>query len=574
MNPPRRMLPSTLLTSAAKLRHPPIDEEGRSEASLTNPETPNSRLSPLSRSVAFSITDLRVVKPRRSIQDDDLSRKDAKRSKLQYVREQSRSRVRHDKDDFIESWLSTACWSRRTSLDNDPLLQEASDDMPRKTAEVLPSPRDSRASTALTSSSRTTEKSVASLRDIDYRDSLRYRNIYIEREDPHLELMRRAKRIISRSRASPEMDDITAKELKNTARRLQNEGEEDIIQQLAPHIVPAMMKVPDSRLARSADQRWFNHIPVPLKPSILTDPLPLPQPKPNLAFGYSEAAFTENQLGTIGLLINDQFGRSFAIPDNKLRFPFLNVDFKSQAENGTHYIGTNQAAGAGAVALNGHLELIWRSFGVEKLDHNEPQFFSVTMDHELARINVHWLSPPTEGGRHSFHVEGLSQHFLNDANGVRAVIRAVKNILNHCSDTRLQKLCEALEAYRKGAIFEREAMTTKTDQGPAVQDELRNERQRKGRLKHQPLPIQRQPSRRQPELLETAKLPEEDWANRPLERQYSGRGSGRLRTTAGGAKGEQTAPERRNRTNFPVKATRTSSRRASTRIIGITEYDR
>lgn len=119
------------------------------------------------------------------------------------------------------------------------------------------------------------------------------------------------------------MNDTTAEELKNTARRLQNEGEEGIVQQLAPHIIPAMVKVPDPRLTRNADQQWFNHVPVPLDLDVLTNPLPLPQPKPDLAFGYSEAAFNRKQLMTIDLLVDDQFGRSHAVPDKKLRFPFL-----------------------------------------------------------------------------------------------------------------------------------------------------------------------------------------------------------------------------------------------------------
>jgi hypothetical protein len=114
-------------------------------------------------------------------------------------------------------------------------------------------------------------------------------------------LIQRAKRIVSRPRASPEMDDAAVQDL-YTARRLQNEAEEEIVQQLAPRIIPAMNRVPDQRLARNADQAWFNSVPVPLDPSILTNPLPLPRPKPDLAFGYSEAAFTRNQLGAIDLL--------------------------------------------------------------------------------------------------------------------------------------------------------------------------------------------------------------------------------------------------------------------------------
>jgi len=518
-----------------------------------------------------SITDSRVVKRRQSIQDGDLSNHAAIRPKRH---EQRRPRPGDKKDEFVKSWLRTSCWPRRTSADDGTLLQEALDNMPRRAVEVLPSPRDTETSTALVSSTRATEKSTASSRNTDYRESLRYHNIYINREDPPVELMRRANKIISRPRASPEVDDATAQKLSNKSRKLENEGEEDIVQQLGPYIIPAMNELSDPRLARTADQRWFNHVSIPLKPSILTYPLPLPQPKPDLAFGYSETAFTENQLGTIDLLIEDQLGRSYAIPDKKLRFPFLTVDFKSQAKNGTHYIATNQAAGAGAVALNGHLELTRRSFGMEKLDYNEPQFFSVTMDHELARINVHWLSAPTEGGRHSFHVEGLSQHLINDAHGIRVVVRAVKNILDYASDERLRKLCEALDAYRKRVILERQAATNTRDPEPAVQTEMREERQRRGRPKGKPSPIQREASRRRPEFVESATPPEEDCADRPQEKQHSGRGSRRMRTTVGRAKGEQTSPERRNRTDFPVKTTRTSSRRAPARAARVTEYDR
>jgi len=292
--------------------------------------------------------------------------------------------------------------------------------------------------------------------DTDYHQSLRYRNIYIEREDPPLELVRRADRIISRSRTSPELDDATIQKLKEKSRKLRNEAEDVIIKQLAPHLIPAMDEIPDQRLEMNADQSWFNSIPVPLDSDVLTNPLPLPRPKPDLAFGYSEAAFSRKQLMTIDLLIDDQFGRSYVVPDQKLRFPFLDIEFKSQAKNGTHYVATNQVAGAGAIALNGNLELIQRSFRAGSFDYNEPQFFSVTMDHQLACVNVHWLRAPAAGEQHSFHVEGLSKHLLDDANGIRAVIRAIKNILDHGADARLRTLCSALDAYRETVIRNRE----------------------------------------------------------------------------------------------------------------------
>ena len=253
------------------------------------------------------------------------------------------------------------------------------------------------------------------------------------------------------------MDDATVQNLKERSRRIRNEAEDVIVKQLAPHLIPAMDEVPDRRLKMNSDQPWTNSVPVPVKPSILTNPLPLPKPRPDLVFGYSQAAFTENQLGTIELLVDDQFDRSYAVPDQKLRFPFLDIEFKSQAKNGTHYIGTNQAAGTGAIAISGNMELMQRSFGMDKFDYEEPQFFSVTMDHELARINVHWLKAPVHGGNHSFQVEGLSQHLLRDAGGIRAVTRAIKNILDYGVDVRLRILCTALDAYREMVVRDREA---------------------------------------------------------------------------------------------------------------------
>jgi hypothetical protein len=355
--------------------------------------------------------------------------------------------------DYIERWLDESCSSGRTSTEDETRLLGIADTMPRKS--VLPSPVDSFDRT--TSTSRKSERSAASVHDSDYRDALGYRNIYIESEDPPVELIRRANRIISRPRASPEMDDATAEDLRRTARKVQNEAEDKIVKQLVPGIIPAMNRVPDQRLEMNSDQPWSNSVPIPLKPSILTNPLPLPKPVPDLAFGYAQAAFTENQLGTIGLLVDDQYGRSYAVPDQKLRFPFLGIEFKSQAKNGTHYTATNQVAGAGAIALSGNMDLMQRSFGMEKFDYEEPQFFSVTMDHELARINVHWLKAPAKGGNHSFHVEGLSQHLLRDAGGLRAVNRAIKNILDYGADPRLRTLCEALDAYREIVVRNREA---------------------------------------------------------------------------------------------------------------------
>lgn len=80
------------------------------------------------------------------------------------------------------------------------------------------------------STSRKFKKSTTSICDLDYRQSLRHRNIFIEREKAPLKLVRRALKIISRLRTSSELDDIMIKELKDVSRKLQNEAEEELVQ--------------------------------------------------------------------------------------------------------------------------------------------------------------------------------------------------------------------------------------------------------------------------------------------------------------------------------------------------------
>ena len=45
------------------------------------------------------------------------------------------------------------------------------------------------------------------------------------------------------------------------------------------------------------------------------------------------------------------------MPDGQVRFPFLAMEFKAQVSGGIHFMASNQAANAGAVAMEGTLEL-------------------------------------------------------------------------------------------------------------------------------------------------------------------------------------------------------------------------
>jgi hypothetical protein len=203
---------------------------------------------------------------------------------------------------------------------------------------------------------------------------------------------------------------------------------------------------------------WSRSVPIPLSSDMFIGKHCLPKPKPDYAFGYSELAFTVNQLRTIGLLVDDTLERNYAMPHNNLRFPFLSIEFKSQAMKGTHYVAANQVAGAGAIALNGYLELMRRISRVEELDTNQPQFFSASIDHELMRIYVHWLrGGPHEDVPYSFHVETVARYWLDSAEELRGALRAIQNIIDYSLDTRLKGICEALDAYQEVFLAAREA---------------------------------------------------------------------------------------------------------------------
>lgn len=442
-----------------------------------------------------------IAKRSRNTKGRDIFNRDEKRPERNDVNEPV-PRINCTKREFIENWLNT--WSRRTLSDKPILFQNSLDDMPQL-SDTDPS----------SSPFQRSQKTSASVRDADFDNSLSYRNIYIERQNPPTELVQRAKEIILRPRMSPEIDDATAQMFRNKARMLRTEGEQDVIQGLAPIVVPALNENPDPKLAHNSNQVWCNAVPIQLDPDVLADPLPLPRPKPDLAFGYSKTAFDRKQLMAIDLLM-DRFGRSYAVPDRKIRFPFLDIEFKSQAKNGTHFIATNQVANAGSIAMNGSLELIRRILGEKNLDLNEPQFFSLSMDHASACLNVHWVSISADVGQFSFHVEGLSKYFLDNVDSLRAVRRAVKNILDYGVNDRLRRLCKALDAYREKVILERRTAVPEVFHASEVQAESLKRQPQRSHTKAPLLSNRRQVDQIQLGVLE--EVSEENVSNGSQER--------------------------------------------------------
>lgn len=137
----------------------------------------------------------------------------------------------------------------------------------------------------------------------------------------------------------------------------------------------------------------------------------LPTPEPDFVFGYSKTAFNISQF-KLSRFLETNSGEDYRMPDGNTMFPFLVLECKIQATGGTKFVATNQAANASAVAMRGALELTLRISAKGNIDVDEPMFFSITIDHSAAYINVHWLSKEAESGAYCFHMRRILRHFL------------------------------------------------------------------------------------------------------------------------------------------------------------------
>ena len=404
-------------------------------------------------------------------------------------------------DSRINAWLETIA----SNHDEEELQgYKTSDDMSPKRA------LDALSTLAPTDASSKTSKSSIGSKDPNWREFAEDYNIYLQRDQPPNKLIQRAKDIVFNRRDSPELDDAAVLKLANIAADMEPASEDDIVQKLLCKLIPATQEPPDSRIICKTNQIWSNAVHVPTKSSILKPGLPLSKPQPDSTFGFSKLAFTEAQQATANLCI-DGSKKSYIKPDVQVRCPFFAIECKAGMKGGTHQMAFNQVANAGAVVLHGHLELARRASSINDFDYNEPKFFSMTLDSLAARINVHWIKAKGDN-EFEFHIMNIANYFLIDDEGIRAVQRSVKNILDYALTKQLPRLRSALDAYRlkikgespkqasdRAEIAEQSSQSSQTSEEEGMEaDERprkrraagskakRTSRKRNGTLTHQP----------------------------------------------------------------------------------------
>ena len=421
----------------------------RRKKEVENSKPPRLKCNAVEQGLPRSPSRPQNSKRKREAEEQELPKSPISRRQSSELHERQATSV----DSFVGKWLDTVPGSQGSPVDEAPQRPPDVYDMPPKMKQGLLSPN----SDPSIPNTGQSSKSTASVHDSVYRSTLDNYNIFIEKYKPADELKKRAKDKLSRSRESPELDDPTVEDLRDTLRSLQDEDEDEVRDGVARQIFPAIGKSPSEKLRVLRNLPWNACVPIPLDSNIFVRPLPLPKPKPDYAFGYSEMAFTRRQNKVLELFTNDSRTANYAMPRQHLRFPCLTIEFKSQATGGTLFKAVNQNAGAGAVSMAGLLELQRRSLGMENFDFNEPRFFSVAIDQENAKISVHWVSELPENRGYAFHLETVSRYILDDPAGLRALNKAIKNILDDSVGSRLVWLRKALDAYAKKVEQERSA---------------------------------------------------------------------------------------------------------------------
>ncbi|PGG96398.1 hypothetical protein AJ80_09834 [Polytolypa hystricis UAMH7299] len=295
----------------------------------------------------------------------------------------------------------------------------------------------------LPESSINAEKSSIMASSSHLQGRLAHYSVDIYQKEPPQPLIEESKRLLSQEQDSSAP--IDADRISKLPRALWNSTEADLITNLFQPIIPSTAA--DKMIATVQNKPWANAASLPPATRLPPHNAPLLKPTPDQVFGYSKVAFSKEQISATTYLV-DKTG-SYSSPNGVTFFPFLGLEFKSVGTGGNHYVG------------------------IDKLDLDKPRYFSITMDQQLARINVHWLDREDGTPSFTFNTEVVSIHLLSDLNGVREVHRAILNILDHTTNVLLPEIRQLLDEYEAEMLAQagREGSTETDGQEGAEQED-------------------------------------------------------------------------------------------------------
>ena len=202
------------------------------------------------------------------------------------------------------------------------------------------------------------------------------------------------------------------------------------------------------------------------------------KPNPDLVFGYSEDTFEDNQHMALDLLVA-QFNKDYAMPDAGLRFHFFCCRIQGTSNRWHPFHCHKSSCKRWRSCHVSTVQLARRVSAERNVDFDEPQCFSISIYHAMACINVRWVSRDAKNGAFRFHLKHLLSYVLN-IDGLKAVDRAIRNILSYGANERLVRICGELDLQAKKieemAIIGRDNLAS--DSLPEKQQQQRRPRKR------------------------------------------------------------------------------------------------
>lgn len=275
-------------------------------------------------------------------------------------------------------------------------------------------------------------------------DSSQYRKILstfgcsIETHKPRESKLQKAREILAHPRdLSLILNDAKIEELAEISRENSDVGESELVSTfynaIMPHLKMQMSELPKF-LYRSKDQPWNKAAPISSTIQQGFGQLQfLSTPKPDALFGFDAEQLLDEPALRNGAALFEKGSHSLTREDGQVSNSFLGLEFRSQARKNTRFIAENQQANAGSIRFRDVEKIFLYGYGESLVDRDEPIYFSLAGEGDIATINLHTGEPDANGGTQNISWR-LETYVLRRKDEVHALALALLNVITYGSE--------------------------------------------------------------------------------------------------------------------------------------------
>jgi len=324
------------------------------------------------------------------------------------------------------------------------------EELPEETPEEHAQDQTSEDDTADTRFTRQRAARVCRSDTISYREMvLEHHGIFVSEEEIPPAVKDMALGVLNKEREESELTAVQLAEIKRKIARVAKAGELRLTKTLVLLLCPPEEQYPteqNEQMVVEGCERIWNTAGMPYVKN--PEVGPVSKPKPDHHYGFTKAAFGLSDSSFFQLL-QHRLVRDHAYPNHENYFPFMVMEFKSEACFGHFRHAENQAAGGGALCVN-NTRTFLKLAGSTEPDMLSTIAFSCLINARIADVWVHWHKPaqgvqrPAGSSRATFLSGELIRCCIDTPDGIQRFMNAMKNILDWGAQSRLPILRAAL----------------------------------------------------------------------------------------------------------------------------------